>query len=81
MPLGAIGIGIGRSGTGQSFSKGSPSAVENVRTRVSTAQPGEPWPCLQCGGGPVWCKVVPHIVVVELNLRFTAQGIATKFIN
>ena len=29
MPLGAIGIGIGRSGS-RSFSKGSPSAVENV---------------------------------------------------
>ena len=33
-------------------------------------QEREPRPCLHCG--PVRCKVVPHSVVVELNLRNVA---------
>ena len=37
---------------------------------VGQNQIREPRPCLQ--SDPVWCQVVPHTVLVELNLRHVA---------
>ena len=48
--------------------------VAQVDSGIVQLQEREPRSCLQCG--PTRCKVVPHIVVVELNLRHVADCLA-----